>query len=48
MLNELGELVRSGRRLAAGEKVHVRNGDVHSIVSGEVSVRLDAPGGSGA
>lgn len=28
--------------------LRVRNGDVHSIVSGEVSVRLDAPGGSGA
>ena len=31
VLNELGELVRSGRRLAAGEKIHVRNGDVHLL-----------------
>ena len=31
VLNELGELVRSGRRLEAGEKVHVRNGDVHLL-----------------
>jgi hypothetical protein len=31
VLNELGELVRSGRRLAAGEQVHVRNGDVHLL-----------------
>ncbi len=31
VLNELGELVRSGRRLEAGEKVHVSNGDVHLL-----------------
>ena len=28
--------------------LRVRNGDVHSIISGEVSVRLDGPGGSGS
>jgi len=31
VLNDLGELVRSGRRLYAGEKVRLRSGDVHLL-----------------
>lgn len=31
VLNDLGELVRAGRVLAAGERVGVRNGDVHLL-----------------
>jgi hypothetical protein len=31
VLNDLGELVRGGRVLAAGDRVSVRNGDVHLL-----------------
>lgn len=31
VLNELGELVRAGHRLVAGEKVALRSGDVHLL-----------------
>jgi hypothetical protein len=31
VLNDLGELVRSGRRLHAGEQVRVRSGEVHLL-----------------
>ena len=31
VLNDLGELVRSGRRLHAGEKVRVHSGEVHLL-----------------
>jgi hypothetical protein len=31
VLNDLGELVRCGRVLAAGDRVAVRNGDVHLL-----------------
>jgi hypothetical protein len=31
VLNDLGELVRAGRVLAAGDRVAVRNGDVHLL-----------------
>jgi Domain of unknown function (DUF4262) len=31
VLNELGEIVRSGHRLEAGEKVRVHNGEVHLL-----------------
>ena len=31
MLNDLGELVRLGRGLAPGERVRLRNGDVHLL-----------------
>jgi hypothetical protein len=31
VLNDLGELVRSGRRLHAGEKVRVPSGGVHLL-----------------
>jgi hypothetical protein len=31
VLNDLGELVRSGRRLHAGEQVRVRSGSVHLL-----------------
>lgn len=32
VLNDLGELVRSGRRLHPGEKIRVRSGAVHLLV----------------
>ena len=31
VLNDLGELVRAGRALAAGELVHLHSGDVHLL-----------------